>query len=345
MSKLLVAICDTNQAYRERFAAYVIEHRAREMTIHVFSAPEIFLEAVQTESFDLVIFGNGFEEVGSLLQGSGIPQIFLRETEQECEGSVQEDGVQDRCVNVFRYQPMENILREMRILTGRAPGEGSVSTAFPSRLEIIGVYSPVGHEMQMPFSMVLAEALAEKKKTLYVNLMAYAGFLGLYGLSGVYDLGDVVHRLRNNRLFAEDFLRSVYEVGRVSYIPPFANPENLHDFTGEDYLALLEYLSAQTDFEAVVFDFGEGIGGFLGMLLHCTSIYCPVKRGFFYECRVNHFLEHVDREEAEGIRGRIQMVNLPFSARQIRGGSDVLRQLSWSEFGDYVRGYLTGGVT
>ena len=44
-------------------------------------------------------------------------------------------------------------------------------------MEVIGVYSPICHEMQMPFSMVLAQKLSTEKKVLYVNLMEHSGML------------------------------------------------------------------------------------------------------------------------------------------------------------------------
>ncbi len=83
---------------------------------------------------------------------------------------------------------------------------------------------------------------------------------------------------------------------------------------------------------------------FASVLEACTSIYCPMKRGFFYECQMSHFLRYLTREQDEGIKERLHVVQLPFSARRIRTGMDVYRQLLWSEFGDYVREYLTGGV-
>jgi hypothetical protein len=39
---------------------------------------------------------------------------------------------------------------------------------------------------------------------------------------------------------------------------------------------------------------------------------------------------------------RLQFVNLPFTAKGIRGGGNMLEQLVWSEFGDYIRDYLAG---
>ena len=60
MHKLDVAFCDTNETYGERFAAYLMEHKAKEFTVHLFPEPELFLQKIKNEKFDLVLLGSGF---------------------------------------------------------------------------------------------------------------------------------------------------------------------------------------------------------------------------------------------------------------------------------------------
>ena len=59
MHKLDVAFCDTNETYGERFAAYLMEHKAKEFTVHLFPEPELFLQKIKNEKFDLVHGANG----------------------------------------------------------------------------------------------------------------------------------------------------------------------------------------------------------------------------------------------------------------------------------------------
>lgn len=345
MGKISVAVCDTEDGYRERFVTYLVEHKSGEYAVYAFSAVAHFLDALKKQVFDVVIFGQGFEEAKNQVCVQQIPVVLLKDTVPE---RLSEDGayqVEGACksVSVFRYQPMEVILHEVQVLAGSSKTENEPAIRRLSRLEVIGVYSPIGHEMQMPFAVVLTEMLAEKRKVLYINWMRYSGFMELFGLPGQYDVGDIILRLRNKRLHAETFLKCIYESNRMYYIPPFHNPENLDDVSFGDYLALLGFLEDNTDFEAVVFDFGDGIERFSEVLLTCTSIYCPMKTGFFYECRLNQFLDYLEKCGTKETREQLHMINLPFSAKQIRGGSDVRKQLLWSEFGDYVRSYFMGG--
>lgn len=368
MGKVVMAVCDIDNEYRDRFVTYLVEHKSSEYAVHAFSKLENFLEATGKQVFDIAILGRGFDGAEQLLREMGIARLYLRDTkpvyemakgnccmeeatnylteQTRCNNWVADEPFKEaedrRSTEVFRYQTMEGILREVQVLVGGKATHLCLADAL--KMEVIGVYSPIGHEMQMPFSLVFAEMLSEKREVLYLNLMRHSAFLQIFHMQGEYDLGDVVIRLRNKRLYAETFLRSVYNMGRVSYIPPFDNPDNLEDFSVEDYFALLEFIEKQTNFETVLIDFGDGLGSFSRMLEACTSVYCPTKRGFFFECRQKHFLEYLDKSCGMELCERMHFVNLPYSAKHIRGGSDVYKQLLWSEFGDYVRGYFNGGA-
>lgn len=345
MGKLAVAVCDTNNGYRERFVTYLVEHKPVEYAIYAFSAVEHFLDALKEQSFDVVILGQGFAEARQQVCTLQIPLMVLTDSAPDFLAQKAEYQAEEtcKCVEVFRYQSMEMILHEIQVLAGGSLTKKEMAKNELLRMEIIGVYSPIAHEMQMPFALVLAEMLAEKRKVLYINLMRHSGFLQLLNLPGQYDIGDIVLRLRNKRLHTETFLKCVYESNRMYYIPPFHNPENMDDFKLEDYFALLEFLENNTDFDVAIFDFGDGMQRFSEALGACTSIYCPMKTGFFYECRWNQFLGYLESGAKEELCERLHIINLPFLAKQIRGGSDVRKQLLWSEFGDYVRNYFRGG--
>ena len=78
MHKLDVAFCDTNETYGERFAAYLMEHKAKEFTVHLFPEPELFLQKIKNEKFDLVLLGSGFSEFGEQAVLSGMTVLILQ---------------------------------------------------------------------------------------------------------------------------------------------------------------------------------------------------------------------------------------------------------------------------
>ena len=177
MHKLDVAFCDTNETYGERFAAYLMEHKAKEFTVHLFPEPELFLQKIKNEKFDLVLLGSGFSEFGEQAVLSGMTVLILSENIPERlseDNSYLQSG--RKLTVIFKYQPMEAILHEMMVVTGGKKAGKESFTDRLTKLEIIGVYSPIGHEMQMPFSMVLSSVLAKQRRILYINLMHNSRF-------------------------------------------------------------------------------------------------------------------------------------------------------------------------
>lgn len=350
MGKLTVAFCDTDEVYRSRFVAYLMEHKAKEVTVCSFSEPELFLTYAKKEDYDVIILGEGCAPLEKELYQVKTPVLKLVEqlpgyvAEQPLEYAAEVSGYltepRSTRAETLKYQPVETIWHEVQVLV--AGNRGNPVAGVSWKLEVIGVCSPVRHEMQVPFSLLLAGILVEKRSILYLNLMKFSGLQQSFGLSGDCDMGDVVLRLRKGTLTRETFLRSVYETEHFSYIPPFSNPEQLGEFTERDFSALLDFVRKETEFETVVIDFGMGVQSLALLLDSCSSCYCPVKKGYFYEGQMEEFFRYLERVEKTKLRERLQVVELPFSAKGIRGGGNVLEQLLWSEFGDYVRNFLSG---
>ena len=63
MRKIVAAFCDTDEAYRERFAAYLMQHRAKQITLQVFSEPELLVSYLQKNEADVIIAGMGCEDL------------------------------------------------------------------------------------------------------------------------------------------------------------------------------------------------------------------------------------------------------------------------------------------
>ena len=160
MNKIAVAVCDTDREYRDRFVTYLVERKAEEYAVSAFSMPEKLLEALEEKKPDLAICGTGFEEMAERLAGYDIPVLVLQETMADAVAEpVTYGSVPESCRGICRYQSMEVILHEVQVMTLTGAGSRRMENV-GTGMEVIGVYSPICHEMQMPFSMVLAQKLS-----------------------------------------------------------------------------------------------------------------------------------------------------------------------------------------
>lgn len=343
MRKIVAAFCDTDEAYRERFAAYLMQHRAKQITLQVFSEPELLVSYLQKNEADVIIAGMGCEELTEADLGTDCAIVKLVGKHQLIqEEIVYDERAKRKVIPVFKYQPMDRILHEIQIVTGI--GNEVSDGVLASDLEIIGVISPAGHDMQIPFSLLLAANLSGKKKMLYLNLMQFSGLVRNFHLAGEGNMGDLISRLRKKKLTKEVFLRMTYENEYFSYILPFQNPEQMSEFLLGDFLELLDLIRKQNLYQGVVIDFGTGVGSLADMLEQCHSIYCLTKKGAFYEGQTEDFLQYLQGKGKTRMVDQLHMQEIPFSTKGLKYTSNPIEQLLWSEFGDHVRNCLRGGA-
>lgn len=345
MAKIRLAICDRGVAYRERFAEYLAKHRSEEMEVYAFSKDSVFLDMLETIAFHVVLLGAGFEQFIDCVRKKEIPVIVLMEN---AISYVTEDSEFGQANNVFpikngqgeifytsKYQSMDDMLQKVYMMADRK--REKVGTGHLTGMDVIGVYSPIGHEMQLPYSWLYALELAKYRRVLYLNFMEYAGLEELLCMDYDYNLGNVILALRSDNLSAEGFRRCVYEMGELSYVPPFHNPENVHEVRVEDYVNLIDFLEEYFDYDTIVVHFGAGMDKLSKLLVKCREVHCLIKEGYFYKCQLRQFSKYLSATVEEEELEKINMIDLPFSAGNIFAGTSFMEQITWSEFGDFVR--------
>lgn len=332
MAKIKVAIYDEDKQYRERFADYLMSYKSNEMELSVFSGIKYLLECVSVEKYQLFVLGAGYENLLPNIRTLAVPVLVLSEQDHVREHI----GIDDAQVSyTSKYQSMEVITHQMYLMT-EARRTDKVLETVAAKLEVIGVFSPVRHEMQMFFSLLYGKKYAKDKKTLYVNFMELSGLEEFMGMKE-YDLGDVIVQLRDEACRPEAILSYIYEHEGMFFILPFQNPENAKEITGKDIRLLIQFLVDYTDYGRVVLDFGGMMREFSIALDCCTKLFCIGKKGNYFKHREEEFLSFAKNTVGETFLERVQPLLLPRFNREIVGEEGFLEQLMWSEFGDLIR--------
>ena len=234
-----------------------------------------------------------------------------------------------------KYQSMDVITKRMQLMT-----EGMWIHKIPvirsRELEVIGIFSPVKHELQMMFSMLYAQNAGKEEKVLYINLMEFSGFSELFGERD-YDLSDVMMFVRNESYTLEDIHTYIYDMENFSCIWPFTNPENVKEVKGSDVKKLLEWITEYTDYQTIILDIGMGITDYGELLLNCNKIYSLEKRGYLFEVQIIQFYSYLEKLGDISFLERIESVEIPCQSKMVFGGGNLLERLNWSELGDFVR--------
>lgn len=337
MAKIKVAVFDVDKGYRERFADYLMSYKAAEMELSVFTNEQFFCEALSVDKFHLFVLGSGYETVLPRARALKVPVLVLTESTQsyvrESIGMLDE-----QVVYTTKYQSMDVITQKMQSLA-EAKRHGGETGMAQRELEVVGVFSPVHHEMQMLFSLLLARNTAKERKVLYINILEFSGFSEIFG-DTEYDLGDVVLQIREEEVKAERFLAGIYEGEGFSYISPVSNPENVREIASKDVRDLLEAVAKYTDYQTVILDLGMNVSELAEVLLTCDRIYCLGKKGYLFETQMRQFFTYLERAVDEAFLERVRKMEIPGQAKVICGGINLLEQLDWGDFGDFVRSVM-----
>lgn len=337
MSKIKVAVFDLDKGYRERFADYLMSYKATEIEMAVFSSQSFLLEALKEEKFQLLVLGTGYEEIIAQVKAYRVPVLILT---KDTHGYVQEEIVldDDQIWYTGKYQSMDVITKKMWMM---AESKWSVEKTVicDSHIEVVGVFSPIGHELQMLFSLLYAKNRARERRVLYVNLMEFSGFSEIFERTEM-DLGDVILSLREKEISKEWLLQCIYENEGFSFISPLANPESIREVTADDVRDLLYAVKKYTEFETIVLDISMNVNCLTEVLCGCSKLYCVEKAGFLFEARNQQFLDYVSKVMEGTFFERVRRIVPPCQTRIVCGGSNLLERLDWDELGDFVRGQL-----
>ena len=334
MARIKVAIYDADKDYRERFSDYLMNFQAEEMELSVFSKEVYFFEALNVEKYQLVILGRGYENVLAIMQKLEIPiLILLEESVDYMEKFL--DKVDEEIVYTSKYQSMDIITRHIYLLAEKKkiykePRFGK------KKLQIIGVISPIHHEMQLLFSLLYAKNLGKAEKVLYLDLLEFSGFSEMFG-ERENDMGDAILSIRNEVFSFGSFRMCIYDIENFSYISPFVNPENLKEIRIGDMSRLLMILSDYTEYDSVVLNLGNTIKDMAELLALCSKIYSLQKRGYIFDIQKKQFFSYLKKKSNYILEECIEEIELPLQAKRISSGINLLEQLNWSEFGDFVR--------
>lgn len=326
MKKVTIAICDTQEAYRERLAEYLIRRKGSQAQVFSFSGRRMFREKQKETRFDMVLWGEGFEEIPARAD-EGSLCIYLSETPEPEEG---------KGAAVFKYQSAEEIWREM-FLHYRELGK---KNAYISRKEkeIIGIYSPTHSRLQTPFALTLAQLLAPDKKVLYVNLGEWAGFGNWMEESYQRDLADLMYFISCHGVKIQGILESViHSVQHIDYIPPMNDAQLLCETSAEDYQKLLLLLAEKTDYEVILLDFGVMIPGFFSLLEQCIHIYQVLDAGSLARGQCSQFEESMLRLGMSETAGRMEAVHFTAADLQLVEREPVMQQWVYGRLGDRAR--------
>ena len=215
----IFAVCDLDVDYAYHFMEYLSKKKNIPFEVRVFTSAAGFREYVKEHPVELLLISE--KAMNSEIREAKIGQILI------LSDGVVSKGFEEY-PSIYKYQSSNQVIREAL----EHYGEGVGTTAQTLRLEkkkmeVIGVYSPVGRTMKTTFALTLGQILAKKRACLYLNLEACSGFEYLLERSFDQTLGDLLYY---QRLGSEQLITKmgsiVQSVNNLDYLPPVLSMED-----------------------------------------------------------------------------------------------------------------------
>lgn len=331
MATGVVAIFVTENEYAERLMDYLEGRAGLPFKTIVFTVKEELQKYSEDKHIDLLLIS--VEEMCEDI-GKNIKRIVLLSS-----GSISRKFQNHS--TIFKYQSMENIIREMLEYYLEVNSDTDM-IAYKNEAAIVGVYSPIGNKDKTVFALALGQILAQDKKVLYLNLEEFTAFEKLLDTDFSGDLADLMYFFGQNKEALSVKLQAIVRsINKLDYVPPLGFSEDLRNLESNQWAELLESVAVGAGYEVIIIDLGNMVKDFLRILELCNVIYLPNSKNFVQEKRIEAFQEYILRTGKEELLDRIEKIEIPYFEAGI-WSEEYFEELKWGPFGDFIREMIKG---
>ena len=250
MGYFKVLICD-DDAYYVRSLSRFMAWTKDEIKVSAYTDMSDFLNA--RGQFDLGLLGKDYIEVYEREK----PDVKLKRVLYLCD----EDATEyEDMEHLYKFQSMDCFMDRiyaairqddvMKMLSGMKVEKGSS----------IGVFSPIWHDLRLPFSMALTKAKNNDGKALFVDLETISILPELMGKSVDTDLMDLLYLLEMNNDGSFALEEFVFYFEGIALLPPMRNPGRIGEVTAAQWEKL--FMTAEKNGYKLVILMDQMLQGF-----------------------------------------------------------------------------------
>jgi len=319
-------LCDVDTTYARAFASYMMEHIPN-IHISIFTTEESFY--ADDQDYDYGILSKEFIEIASFKQKSCIKALYYLSEETDS------DEMPFPVVN--KYQDMEAIIHQIKGLA--ASTDMSSKRNKEKEAVVTGVYSPISHELQLPFAMSLGQIYKDKERVIFLDLEEISILNRLIEGNGQGNLMDLLYKLQSdngNNLAIEDYVVSYMG---IDYIPSFIGPEDINEINGVTYQILINQIR-KLGYDRIIVLFGRAVSGFSDILSTIDQLIVVSKPGDYYRKSCDVFLQYL---QSLNVELDVSTVLLPMTASNLADGTYCIEELLQGNLGAFVRQVVAYG--
>lgn len=325
MDKRVLAIFDSEEGYAYRLMEFISGKTNLPFEVYVFTDGKRFFSCAEIRNIEcLLISESAYNEEVETLK---IPHIIILSESGE--------NLNKTLHHINKYQSCENILREiMEYYTDK-------STALPMplrtglrKMQIVGIYTPVGRCLQTTFSLTLGQMLARRYKTLYLNFEIYSGFARMMSKNFDSDISDLMYYFSCAREKLAYRMESMVEtVNGLDFIPPAQIYQNLAGIRGNQWIDLFQEIEKNSEYEFLILDLSDGILDLWDVLRECNHVYTIIREDGVAMAKIEQYEKALESMNYADIATKTVKWKLPvFKQLPMH-----FEELTYGELAGYIR--------
>lgn len=325
MDKRILAIFDSEENYAYRLMEFISEKVNLPFEIYVFTEEDKFYSCARTKDIECLLISESVykQEVEALK----IPHIIILSENGE--------NLSKALHHINKYQSCENILHEvMEYYTEKSEAVPTALRTGIRKMQIIGIYTPIGRCLQTTFSLTLGQMLARRFKTLYLNFEVYSGFSRLLSRTFDSDISDLMYYFACAREKLACRMESMVEtVNGLDFIPPAEIYQNLAGIRGSQWMDLFQEIEKSSEYEYLILDLTDSIMDLWEVLKGCDHIYTISRDDGMAMAKIEQYEKVLEQMEYGEITARTTRWKLPVFKQLPR----QMEELTYGELAKYIK--------
>ena len=325
MDKRILAIFDGEESYAYRLMEFISEKRNLPFRVYVFTDKKKFYSCAKTEDIECLLVSESV--YGQEVEVLKIPHIIILSENGE--------NLNKALHHINKYQSCENILHEvMEYYTEKSEAVPTALRTGIRKMQIIGIYTPIGRCLQTTFSLTLGQMLARRFKTLYLNFEVYSGFSRLLSRTFDSDISDLMYYFACAREKLACRMESMVEtVNGLDFIPPDEIYQNLAGIRGSQWMDLFQETEKSSEYEYLILDLTDSIMDLWEVLKGCDHIYTISRDDGMAMAKIEQYEKVLEQMEYGEITARTTRWKLPVFKQLPR----QMEELTYGELAKYIK--------
>ncbi len=325
MEKRILAIFDCEEGYAYRLMEYISGKTNLPFEIYVFTEESKFYSCSKIKDIECLLVSESV--YGQEVEALEIPHIIILSESGE--------NLNKALHHINKYQSCENILHQvMEYYIDKSETVPMILRTGLKKMQIIGVYTPIGRCLQTTFSLTLGQMLARRYKTLYLNFEIYSGFSRMLCRNFDSDISDLMYYFACAREKLVYRLESMVEtVNGLDFIPPADIYQNLAGIRGNQWLDLFQEIEKVSEYDYLILDLTDGIMDLWDVLRGCDYVYTIVREDGLSMAKVEQYEKVLEGLNYGDISARTVKWKLPiFKQLPLR-----FEELTYGELAAYMK--------